>query len=87
MFQRLKLIDNNLIHIYRTESKSLPCSPLTRVDITEKLERAEARREELLKLRKENIDQKLALAQERKDELLKEKAEKAKEVNTVTSLN
>ena len=52
---------------------------MTPRDITEKLSNAEARREELLKLRKENIDEKLATVQSKKEEMITEKSNKIKE--------
>jgi len=60
-------------------SKSVTSSPLTPRDINRKLSDAEARREELRKLRKENIDDKLATVQTKKEEMITEKTNKVKE--------
>jgi len=60
-------------------SKSVPSSPLTPRDISEKLSNAEARREELKKLRKENISDKLANVQTKKEEIINEKSNRVKE--------
>jgi len=63
-------------------SKSVPPSspcPLTPRDLKEKLSGAEARREELSKMRKVNIDEKLANVQTKKEELISEKSNRVKE--------
>merc|ERR1719445_2441559 len=47
--------------------------------LNERLSNAEARREEMKKLRKENIDDKLATVQTKKEEMITEKSNKVKE--------
>merc|ERR1719347_913358 len=47
--------------------------------LNERLSNAEARREEMKKLRKENIDEKLATVQTKKEEMITEKSNKIKE--------
>merc|ERR1719481_596794 len=47
--------------------------------LNERLSNAEARREEMKKLRKENIDEKLATVQTKKEEMIMEKSNKIKE--------
>jgi len=54
-------------------------SPMTPRDLSEKMMGAEARREEMLKLRKENIDDKLATVQTKKEELISEKSNRVRE--------
>ena len=52
---------------------------MTPRDLNEKMAGAEARREEMIKLRKENIDEKLATVQTKKEELITEKTNKVRE--------
>ena len=58
-------------------SKSVTSSPMT--PLNERLSNAEARREEMKKLRKENIDDKLATVQTKKEDMIMEKSNKVKE--------
>ena len=61
--------------------RSLPSSPcpLTPGDLKEKLNSAEARREQLSKLRKVNINEKLANVQTKKEGFISEKSNRVKE--------
>ena len=59
--------------------RSVTASPMTPRDLNEKMSGAEARREEMLKMRKENIDEKLATVQTKKEELITEKTNKVRE--------
>ena len=59
-------------------SRSVTSSPLTPRDINQKLSNAEARRDELRKLRT-NIDDKLATVQTKKEEMIIEKTNKVRE--------
>ena len=60
-------------------SRSVTSSPLTPRDLSERLSSAEARRDEIIKLRKENIGDKLASVQTKKEELISEKTNRVRE--------